>query len=436
MKGFFRLSKDQKIDWLVSSLPGMEEARETLHSFWHNDEQIQKVIDEISENTISNFHLPYGISPGFLINGKNYVVPMVTEESSVIAAASAGAKFWSTLGGFHSVVHSSIKTGQIHFLWKGESTKLLAHFPRYIQPLKDCVSAITRNMEKRGGGIIGMELIDLTKEIPDYYQLKVEFGTADSMGANFINSCLEIMSSEFKNLIDTDNDFAQDKQAVEIIMAILSNYNPKCLVETWLECPLEELKLENTGLSGREFAAKLKLAVNIAEIDTSRAVTHNKGVFNGIDAVLVATGNDFRAVEAGAHAWAARNAKYSSLSSIQISSGIFRFSLTLPLSVGTIGGLTNIHPLASLSLAILGNPGAEELMQIVSCAGLACHFAALRSLVTSGIQKGHMKMHLGNILSSLNASESERNIATEHFRDKTVFYSEVRNYLEEFRKKA
>jgi hydroxymethylglutaryl-CoA reductase len=436
MEGFSRLSKDQKIDWLVSSLPEMEEAREILHSFWHKDEQIQKLIDEISENTISNFHLPFGIAPGFLINGKNSNIPMVIEESSVIAAASSGAKFWSTRGGFHSFVHSTIKTGQIHFSWKGSPAKLLTHFQLYIEPLKASVRMITSNMEKRGGGILGMELLDLSKEIPNYFQIKVEFGTADSMGANFINSCLEIMSSEFKRMVNVDSYFSKDEKELEIIMAILSNYNPKCLVETWLECPVEDLQLEKAGSSGKEFAGKLKLAVNIAEIDVSRAVTHNKGIFNGIDAVILATGNDFRAVEAGGHAWAARNGSYSSLSTVDISTGMFRFSLILPLALGTFGGLTTIHPLARLSLAILGNPGAEELMQIVSSAGLANHFSALRSLVTTGIQKGHMKMHLRNILNSLNASESERKIATEHFRDKTVFYSDVRNYLEEFRKKA
>jgi hydroxymethylglutaryl-CoA reductase len=222
---------------------------------------------------------------------------------------------------------------------------------------------------------------------------------------------------------------------VDVIMSILTNYNPKCLVETRVECPVKELDLPAIRMTAEEFVNKINLAVKIAEIDVSRAVTHNKGIFNGIDAVVLATGNDFRAIEAGGHAWAARNGKYSSLSGIDITSGLFRFSITMPLALGTVGGLINIHPLTRLSMTILQNPDAETLMQIVLATGLATHFSALRSLVTTGIQKGHMKLHLTNILNSLNANESARSSAVEHFSDKTVSYSDVRNFLESLRGK-
>jgi hydroxymethylglutaryl-CoA reductase len=436
MEGFSKLSKEDKIKWLASTLPQAEESIELIQSFWHKDEQIQNVLDEISENTITNFTLPYGIAPNFMINGKTYHIPMVTEESSVVAAASAGAKFWASRGGFHSIVLSNIKTGQIHFIWKGNPEKLIAQFVLFIEPLKVSAKPLTLHMERRGGGILNIELLDLTEKIPDYFQLKVDFGTADSMGANFINSCLERMASELKQLISDNPGFIGQEKETDIIMSILSNYNPQCIVESWVECNVREMELPSLGLSAEDFVRKIKMAVNIAEIDIPRAVTHNKGILNGIDAVVIATGNDFRAIEAGAHAWASRNGRYSSLSKFDISSGILRFSISVPLALGTVGGLTNIHPLARLSMAIMGNPGAELLMQLISAAGLANHFSALRSLVTIGIQKGHMKMHLSNILVSLNANESERNMAVEHFTDKTVFYSEVRDFIENLRKQV
>ncbi|OWY20778.1 hydroxymethylglutaryl-CoA reductase, partial [Sphingobacteriales bacterium UPWRP_1] len=182
-----------------------------------------------------------------------------------------------------------------------------------------------------------------------------------------------------------------------------------------------------------EFAEKFVRAVNIARNDTYRAATHNKGIYNGIDAVVIATGNDFRAIEACGHAYAARNGKYISLSEAGIRDGKLWFQLEVPLAVGTIGGLTKIHPLAKLSLELLGNPTAEELMQIIASVGLAQNFAAVRSLVTTGIQKGHMKMHFNNILSHFNASEQERQQAEIYFADKTVSFASVRTFIESLR---
>jgi hydroxymethylglutaryl-CoA reductase len=434
MGGFSKLSKEEKINWLVSALPNVHESKALISSFWLKNEKIQKLLDEISENTISNFILPYGIAPDFLVNGKTYHIPMVTEESSIVAAASAGAKFWSDRGGFHSKVLSNTKTGQIHFIWQGNSEKLLSNFNQFIEPLKMSVKPFTSKMEARGGGIQNILLLNLTNKIPDYFQVKVDFDTVDAMGANFINSCLEGMAFELKHLISEHPDFIGHEKEINVIMAILSNYNPDCLVETWVECNVKDLAIPALDLNAEEFMAKLSMAVNIAQVDIPRAVTHNKGILNGIDAVAIATGNDFRAIEAGAHAWASRNGSYSSLSKIDISQGQFRFSISLPLALGTVGGITSIHPLARLSMAILGTPDAELLMQITSSAGLANHFSALRSLVTTGIQKGHMKLHLSNILTRLNASEFERIRTLEHFASKTVFYSEVQEFLETLRK--
>ena len=205
-------------------------------------------------------------------------------------------------------------------------------------------------------------------------------------------------------------------------MSILSNFVPKCLVTSSVSCRVSELnKLEPET---KNFAEKIVRAIEIANIDIHRAVTHNKGIMNGIDAVAIATGNDFRAIEAGAHAYAS-DGKYKSLSKAYINNDTFYFELKLPLAVGTVGGVTNLHPLVKLALEILENPNSKELMNIIASVGLAQNFGALRSLVTSGIQKGHMKMHLLNILNQLGATNEEREKIKFHFKDKVVSHRDV-----------
>jgi hydroxymethylglutaryl-CoA reductase len=172
------------------------------------------------------------------------------------------------------------------------------------------------------------------------------------------------------------------------------------------------------------------MAVDIANHDVSRAVTHNKGIYNGIDGVVLATGNDWRAVESAGHAYAAATGHYRSLSDVSVENGIFRYSITVPLAVGTVGGLTKNHPLAKLSLKILDNPSAKELMEVIAALGMANNFSAVTSLVTTGIQSGHMKMHLSNILNQLGATERLKQLAAEFFADKTVTFSAVKKFLE------
>lgn len=186
-------------------------------------------------------------------------------------------------------------------------------------------------------------------------------------------------------------------------------------------------------MTGEEFASKFQLAVRIAEEDVYRATTHNKGIFNGVDAVVIATGNDFRAVEAAGHTYAARTGKYKSLSTVELKDGKFIYSLTLPMALGTVGGLTSLHPLAKQSLEMLGNPSAEELMMIAASVGLANNFAAVRSLVTKGIQMGHMKIHLMNILNHFEATDEEKTKAVEYFIGQKVSFNNVRQFLNKTR---
>ena len=354
---------------------------------------------------------------------------MVIEESSVVAAASAAAKFWGERGGFHAEVIDVKKVGQVHFCWKGKKETLLNLMPEIKAELRRNTTSITEKMEKRGGGIIDIDLIDFTDKIENYYQLRITFNTCDSMGANFINSILENFGRSLQDFFARQESLEKDEREVEIVMCILSNYTPECKVKVWVECHTDELNGVYDQLDGKAFAEKFKKAVDIANIDEYRAATHNKGIYNGIDAVVIATGNDFRAVEAAGHSYASRNGHYGSLSYVDIQDDIFRFTLEVPLALGTVGGLTSLHPLANKSLELLGNPSAKQLMMIAATMGLANNYAAVKSLTTKGIQQGHMKMHLANILNQFGATEEEKAAATEHFKDKTVSYSEVEKFL-------
>ena len=437
ISGFSKLSKRGKIKWIVENFfKDPENVMRELMSFWHNDEEQQRILDGFSENTISNFYLPYGVAPNFLINGKTYAVPMVIEESSVVAAASAAAKFWLKKGGFQTEVVSTTKVGQVHFSWNGDFEKLKDHFESLKQRLLEEAAPITANMRKRGGGVLDIAVLDMSHLEPDYYQLKVTFETCDSMGANFINSVLEQFGKTLTQFILESDIFSAEEKEVNIIMAILSNYTPECLVRVTVQCPIEELGTFPGGMTAQQFAEKFYKAVRIAHIDPHRATTHNKGIFNGIDAVVLATGNDFRAIEACGHTYAAKDGQYSSLSYCSIDDGVFKFWLDLPIALGTVGGLTKLHPIARRSLELLGNPSAKELMRIIAAVGLAQNFAAVRSLVTTGIQQGHMKMHLINILNHMEATEQEVKAAIVHFKDKVVSFTAVREFLDWLRVKS
>ncbi len=425
--GFSKLSKNEKIEWLASTyFQNNTTVVDTLQKYWNSDETLQKLHDEFIENTISNFYLPLGIAPNFLINDELYAIPMAIEESSVVAAASKAAKFWIDRGGFKATVINTEKVGQVHFMYFGSTEKLHTYFNSIKAELIASTKHITQNMEKRGGGITDIELRDKTAALDGYFQLHCTFETVDSMGANFINSCLEQFAKTFKENAQTFDIFSEQEKDIQIVMSILSNYVPNCLVKAEVSCPVSSLT-ESETMDANEFAAKFVRAIQIAKTEPYRAVTHNKGIMNGIDAVVLATGNDFRAVEAGIHAYAAKDGRYSSLTHAEVNDGIFKFWIEIPLSLGTVGGLTSLHPLVKLALEMLGKPNAKELMQIVAVAGLAQNFAAVRSLTTTGIQKGHMKMHLVNILNQLEATEAEKKHFIAFFKDKTVTHSAVVN---------
>lgn len=432
--GFSKLSKEEKISWIAKEyFSNPEEAVSILTNYWNSDVKLQKLHDDFIENTITNFYLPLGIAPNFLINGRFKTIPMAIEESSVVAAAANAAKFWSERGGFKATVLNTEKIGQVHFIYKGDALKLQQFFTERKFRFFVETENITKNMQQRGGGILDIVLNDKTELLPSYFQLHATFETKDSMGANFINSCLEQFAKTLKSEIATFEGFSEDEKDIQVVMSILSNYVPNCIVRAEVSCKVEDLADKNIP-NPIDFAEKFLRAVQIAEVEPYRAVTHNKGIMNGIDAVVLATGNDFRAVEAGIHAYASRNGKYASLSHAKIENGIFYFWMEIPLALGTVGGLTSLHPLVKLALEMLEKPSAKELMQIVAVAGLAQNFAALRSLTTNGIQEGHMKMHLGNIINQLEASDAERIMILNHFKDNAVTHSAVVEYVQDLRK--
>lgn len=426
ISGFSKLSKEEKINWLSQTfLKGNAQAEELLSLYWHQDEERQKRHDEFIENALSNFYLPFAIAPNFKIDDRIYAIPMVIEESSVVAAASNAAKFWLDRGGFQTEIISTIKSGQIHLSYYGDCAVLHDFFAKHKQQFVSSINELSAGMKKRGGGLIDLNLIDQSKALSGYYFIDARFETADAMGANYINSCLETIAETFSDLASKHSGFIQEQP--EVVMSILSNYVPECLVKVKVSCPVNDLAQE--GLSGAEFAQKFVRAVDIAKTNPMRAVTHNKGIMNGIDAVVLATGNDFRAVEAGMHAYACKKGQYSSLSSAKIDKDHFEFSMEIPLALGTVGGLTKLHPMVGVAMAILEEPSAQDLMRIVATAGLAQNFAAVRSLVTTGIQKGHMKMHLLNLLSQYNADQSTKMAAVAYFKSNTISARSVADFV-------
>ena len=426
IKGFSKLSKEAKLQWLTTNnFEDSEEAQKVFRTYWHEDGDLQKKHDEFIENTMTNYFMPYGVAPNFEINGKLHTIPMAIEESSVVAAASKSASYWKERGGFKVEVISTEKIGHVHFMYEGDATPLFDNIHLLEEQLRAVTAELTANMESRGGGITSITLVDKRPQLAHYFQLEVCFETCDSMGANFINSNLEVMASSLEQFAKDHVQLEANK--LEVVMRILSNYTPHCVVKASVSCPIAQL--ESEGISATEFARKFKRAIDIANVEPYRATTHNKGIMNGIDAVVIATGNDFRAVEAACHTYASRSGKYKSLTHCTIDNDVFTFWIEIPLALGVVGGLTKLHPLVVKSLEMLGKPDARELMGIVAVSGLAQNFAALRALVTTGIQKGHMKMHLMNILTQLEATLEEKQEIAAFFKDKVPHHREVVNHF-------
>jgi hydroxymethylglutaryl-CoA reductase len=428
--GFSKMTKSEKINWLVKHYLNDEVKQKTeIEKYWLQDDKMQNILDGFSENVLSNHIFPFSIAPNFLINDQIYALPMVIEESSVVAAASSAAKFWLSRGGFRTEVISTTKVGHVHFRWTGSEAVFDIEGESILESILRDTKPLTVSMESRGGGIKKIFFKSLHDKVPNIHQVEVHFETCDSMGANFINTVLEQIAGSLRLIFEEREYDTRYQGKLEVIMSILSNYTPECLVRAWVSCTIDELDPNMPHNITEHLAHRFKTAVDIAKNDPYRAVTHNKGIFNGIDAIVLATGNDFRAIEACGHAYAARDGQYRSLSNCTIYDDIFEFSLEIPIACGTVGGLTKLHPMAKISLEILNQPSSTQLMEIMCTLGLAQNFAAVKSLVTTGIQKGHMKMHLSNILNHLGIDGNKAEMVKTYFCDKTISVSAVKEFI-------
>ena len=375
--------------------------------------------NQMSENVLATLALPYSLVPDFLVDGKSYQVPFVTEEPSVVAAASFAAKIIKRSGGFETEVHKRQMIGQIALYQVDKVDQAIKDVLRKKKELLEQANQAYPSIVARGGGARDLWL----EPEDDFLIFYLSVDTQEAMGANMLNTMLEALKPVLEELSQGQS-----------LMGILSNYATDSLVTA--SCRIAFRYLSPQRDQGREIAEKIALASQFAQADSYRAATHNKGIFNGIDAVLIATGNDWRAIEAGAHAFASRDGRYQGLSqwTLDMEREELVGEMTLPMPVATKGGSIGLNPRVALSHELLGNPSAKELAQIIVSIGLAQNFAALKALVSTGIQQGHMKLQAKSLALLAGASESEVAPLVERLiADKTFNLETAQQYLKVWR---
>ena len=351
--------------------------------------------NQMSENVLSVLALPYSIAPDFLIDGQVYQVPFVTEEPSVVAAASFAAKIIKRNGGFKTKIHNRQMIGQVALYDVPDVAKALEQIQHEKSALLELANQAHPSIVKRGGGARDLRT-DFLEGETDFLVVYLVVDTQEAMGANILNTMLEALKERLEELTGGQN-----------LMAILSNYATEALVTA--SCEIDFHSLSRDKAEAERTAQRIALASQFAKQDPYRASTHNKGIFNGIDAVLLATGNDWRAIEAGAHAYATRDGRYQGLSNWEANLEERKLygQLTLPMPVAAKGGSIGLNPMVVASFDLLGQPTAKELASIIASVGLAQNFAALRALVTTGIQAGHMKLQAKSLALLAGAQEDE-----------------------------
>ncbi|MDU4467465.1 MAG: hydroxymethylglutaryl-CoA reductase, degradative [Streptococcus mitis] len=387
------------------------------------DEQMSvTVADQLSENVVGTFSLPYSLVPEVIVNGQDYTVPYVTEEPSVVTAASYASKIIKRAGGFTAQVHQRQMIGQVALYQVADPDLALEKISSKKAELLELANQAYPSIVKRGGGARDLHVEQIKGET-DFLVVYLHVDTQEAMGANMLNTMLEALKPVLEELSQGQS-----------LMGILSNYATDSLVTA--SCRIAFRYLSRQKDQGREIAEKIALASQFAQADPYRATTHNKGIFNGIDAILIATGNDWRSIEAGAHAFASRDGHYQGLSqwTLDVEREELVGQLTLPMPVATKGGSIGLNPRVALSHELLGNPSAKELAQIIVSIGLAQNFAALKALVSTGIQQGHMKLQAKSLALLAGASESEVAPLVERLiADKTFNLETAQHYLENLR---
>ena len=417
--GFSKKSYQERLELLKAQALLSPERQESLEQ----DEQMSvTVADQLSENVVGTFSLPYSLVPEVLVNGQEYTVPYVTEEPSVVAAVSYASKIIKRAGGFAAQVHERQMIGQVALYQVDAPEQAQAKIASKKAELLELANQAYPSIVKRGGGARDLR-VEKIKGETDFLVVYLHVDTQEAMGANMLNTMLEALKPVLEELSQGQS-----------LMGILSNYATDSLVTA--SCRIAFRYLSRQKDQGREIAEKIALASQFAQADPYRATTHNKGIFNGIDAILIATGNDWRAIEAGAHAFASRDGHYQGLSSwrLDLETEELVGEMTLPMPVATKGGSIGLNPRVALSHELLGNPSAKELAQIIVSIGLAQNFAALKALVSTGIQQGHMKLQAKSLALLAGASESEvAPLVEQLIADKTFNLETAQRYLENLR---
>ena len=417
--GFSKKSYRERLELLKAQALLSPERQTSLEQ----DEQVSlSVADQLSENVVGTFSLPYSIIPELLVNGQDYTVPYVTEEPSVVAAASYASKIIKRAGGFTAQVRQRQMIGQVALYQVAEPEQAQEKIASKKAELLELANQAYPSIVKRGGGARDLHVEQIKGET-DFLVVYLHIDTQEAMGANMLNTMLEALKPVLEELSQGQS-----------LMGILSNYATDSLVTA--SCRIAFRYLSPQKDQGREIAEKIALASQFAQADPYRATTHNKGIFNGIDAILIATGNDWRAIEAGAHAFASRDGRYQGLSqwTLDMEREELVGEMTLPMPVATKGGSIGLNPRVALSHELLGNPSAKELAQIIVSIGLAQNFAALKALVSTGIQQGHMKLQAKSLALLAGASESEVAPLVERLiADKTFNLETTQRYLENLR---
>lgn len=417
LPGFAKLSPTERIEALL---------KEGLLTW--DEAQILKeqkglplsIADQLTENVLSTFDLPFSLAPYFLINGRDYVLPMVTEEPSVVAAASFAAKLIQRSGGFTTQVHQRQMIGEIALTdvedMEVASKRILEDKETLLQLANEAYPSIV----KRGGGARDLWV----ENKGDFLIVYLAVDPKEAMGANMLNTMLEALT-----------DHIQELSGGQALMAILSNLATRSLVSA--RCAIDFKALSRNPDEAIEIAHRMELASQLAQVDPYRAATHNKGIFNGIDALVLATGNDWRAIEAGAHAYAAQSGSYKGLShwTSHPEEKKLYGEITLPMPVATKGGSIGLNPTVQVSHRLLGEPSAIELAGIIASLGLAQNFAALKALVTTGIQAGHMKLQARSLALLAGAKEEEvPRLVSQLLENKPFNLEKAQTLLQELRK--
>ena len=417
--GFSKKSYHERLELLKAKALLSPEKQASLEQ----DEQISvTVADQLSENVVGTFSLPYSLVPEVLVNGQEYTIPYVTEEPSVVAAASYASKIIKRAGGFTAQVHERQMIGQVALYQVADPEQAQEKITSKKAELLELANQAYPSIVKRGGGARDLHIEQIEGET-DFLVVYLHVDTQEAMGANMLNTMLEALKPVLEEL-------SQGRS----LMGILSNYATDSLVTA--SCRVAFRYLSRQKDHGREIAEKIVLASQFAQFDPYRASTHNKGIFNGVDAILIATGNDWRAIEAGAHAFASRDGRYRGLSqwTLDMEREELVGEMTLPMPVATKGGSIGLNPRVALSHELLGNPSAKELAQIIVSIGLAQNFAALKALVSTGIQQGHMKLQAKSLALLAGASESEVAPLVERLiAEKTFNLETAQRYLENLR---